>query len=143
MAYTQEELEEMLKRNPEVRVVNPALVREVGTFAQDMPGGKTNKYHALRTYSTLIGRWFASKGEARRAEELTLMQKAGIISDLKFQVPFTLSQTPRVRIVLDFTYHENGHQVYEDFKGVLLDNFRTKLAWLKAQTGIEVILTKG
>ena len=100
-----------------------------------------NKYFAKRKYSTLCGRWFASKKEAARGEELTLMEKGGLISNLQFQVRFVLSEHPRVTITIDFIYQEDGEQKYEDTKGVLTRDFRTKLAWLHEQKGIDVILS--
>jgi len=102
----------------------------------------TNKYGSIRTYSNLCQREFASKLEARRAEELALLERAGEISDLQYQVKFTLSKQPRVTITIDFAYVENRQQVYQDTKGVLTRDFRTKLAWLKQLHGVDVNLTK-
>ena len=100
-----------------------------------------NKYHARKTYSTLCRRIFASKAEARRGEELALLQYSGLISDLEYQVRFVLSEKPRVTITVDFAYTENGVRVYEDVKGILTRDFRSKMAWLKQSTGVEIILT--
>ncbi len=101
-----------------------------------------NKYHAVRTYSELCNRTFASKGESRRAEELALLERGGVISDLKYQVRYVLSNKPKVSITIDFVYNENGTEVHEDYKGVLTRDFRTKLAWLEMSEGIQVRLTK-
>jgi len=100
-----------------------------------------NKYHAIKTYSSLCGRQFDSKREAGRAEELHLLQMAGQIEKLKYQVPFVLSEKPRVTIKIDFGYVQDGKQVYEDSKGVLTRDARTKLAWMKEKFGIDVILS--
>ena len=43
-----------------------------------------NKYHSIKTNG------FDSRKEARRYEELLLLQRAGQISDLKTQVPYEL-----------------------------------------------------
>jgi len=99
-----------------------------------------NKYFAVRTYSKLCNNTFASSREAQRAEELRLLEMAGEISVLQYQVRFGLSKKPKVTITIDFAYMENGQQVYEDAKGVLTRDFRTKLAWLKQKQGIEVRL---
>jgi len=99
-----------------------------------------NKYFATRTYSQLCGRTFDSKREAQRAEELKMLEMAGEISELQYQVPFVLSKVPKVTITIDFAYKENGKQVFEDAKGVLTRDFRTKLAWLKEKYNIEVML---
>jgi hypothetical protein len=92
------------------------------------------------------GRVFASRLEARRANELEILQKAGKIRDLKYQVPFELIPAqyeeyetgelfkkgplkgqPKVKrrcierscvYVADFTYiTADGHYVVEDTKG--------------------------
>lgn len=99
-----------------------------------------SKYNAKRTYSALCDRIFASQLEANRAEELELLQRVGVISDLQYQVRFLLCAKPKISITIDFAYTENGEQIYEDAKGVLTRDFRTKLAWLKSETGIDVIL---
>lgn len=102
-----------------------------------------NKFHAKRTYSNLCEREFASKAECARAEELHLLQRAGVISRLQYQPKYILSSDPRVSYSADFSYvDENGIGRVEDVKGVLTRDTRTKLAWLKQLTGIEVILVK-
>ena len=100
-----------------------------------------NKYRAVRTHSELCGRTFASKGEAMRAEELTLLEKAGEITDLQFQVKYILNDKPRISITIDFVYCDDTGTVYEDHKGVLTRDFRSKMYWLRQKYGIDVILT--
>ena len=104
-----------------------------------------NKYHAKRTWSELCQRTFASKAECLRGEELRLLELGREIWGLEYQVPFTLSAHPKVTITIDFSYWEwgKGERVYEDVKGVLTRDFRTKLAWLKQLFDIDVILTRG
>ena len=102
----------------------------------------SNKYGAVRTWSELCQRWFDSKMECRRGEELSLLERAGEIQDLEFQIKFVLCKKPRISITVDFSYIENGKVKYEDFKGVLMSDFRVKMAWLKEQQGIEVILIR-
>ena len=79
--------------------------------------------------------------EAERGEELFMLEKAGEIDSLNYQVPLVLSMTPKVVISIDFVYRENGEWIHEDTKGVLTRDFRTKMAWLKEKYGIEVKLT--
>ncbi len=100
-----------------------------------------NKYHARRTWSELCQRTFDSKAEAVRGEELHLLQLDGQISNLHYQSKFVLSQKPRVTIKIDFEYIENGVKIFEDVKGVLTRDFRTKLAWLEQSQGVRVILS--
>ena len=68
---------------------------------------------------------FDSKKEFQRYHELKMLEKAGLINDLKRQVPFQLipSQAENGRVVeravkyiADFTYYENGELVVEDVK---------------------------
>jgi hypothetical protein len=83
-----------------------------------------SKYGAIKT----DGR--ASKKEARRAQELMLLQRCGQIFDLKEQVRVELIPKQdgerSVHYVIDFVYHESGKEVWEDTKG-----FRTPLYILK------------
>jgi len=101
-----------------------------------------NKYHARKTPSQLCQRIFDSKAECIYGEGLFLMQKAGEISQLEFQHKFVLCEKPKVTITIDFRYFNlNQHDyywTYEDVKGVMTRDFRTKLAWLKEKHGIDV-----
>lgn len=98
-----------------------------------------SKYQNKKTI--LRGVKFDSAREARRYQELLLLQKAGAITDLQRQVEFVLIPSQKepdsvgvrggikkgktiehaVKYVADFTYKENGKTVVEDTKG-----FRTK-----------------
>jgi len=108
-----------------------------------------NKYGARRTWSELCQREFASKAEATRGEELALLEKAGAISDLEYQHPFVLCKDPKITITVDFSYRDKPFggpflraRTYEDVKGVLTRDFRTKMAWLKEKYGIDVELVR-
>ena len=86
--------------------------------------GKKSKYGNVKSESHGIS--FDSKKEARRFEELSAMELAGEISDLRLQVDFTLQEAytksdgERVRAIrykADFTYRDkNGDLVVEDVK---------------------------
>jgi hypothetical protein len=106
----------------------------------------SNKYHAKRTWSELCRRSFDSKAEAIRGEELRMLEMAGEIRKLGYQPKFVLCEKPRVTITLDFVYIEgkgvDAKWVYEDVKGVLTRDSRTKLAWLKEKYSIEVRLIR-
>lgn len=84
-----------------------------------------NKYGNRKT--TVDGRTFDSRKEATRFAELSLMQRAGLISDLQTQVPFEVIPAQKrngktverpVKYVADFVYTENGETVVEDVKSV-------------------------
>ena len=69
---------------------------------------------------------FDSKKEESRYAELALMQRAGIISDLRRQVKFELIPSQykdgkcvyrSVSYIADFVYEQNGELVVEDSKG--------------------------
>ena len=81
------------------------------------------KYGNRKT--VLDGITFDSAKEARRYAELRLMEKAGIISGLRRQVPYLLIPAQKrdgktveraVMYLADFVYTENGAEVVEDVK---------------------------
>jgi len=86
---------------------------------------------------------FDSKREYRRYNELVLLEKANLISELKLQVPFELlegftlhnhyecnkQKSNKVRpitYIADFVYLENGFYVVEDSKGALTETYKLK-----------------
>lgn len=88
-----------------------------------------NKYHAKPTEVALPDgtvRRFSSEKEANRFRELSLLERAGEIFDLRCQVPYEL--VPRqtradgkreqpVRYIADFVYRQGRELVVEDVKG--------------------------
>lgn len=109
-----------------------------GLHSLDVAEEASVKYGSRRTWVEVLGRWFPSRAEALRAIDLHLMERGGLISDLQFQVPFTLC--PGKKITIDFKYVEDGKIIYEDVKGVITRDFKTKLLWLKDKYGIDVRL---
>lgn len=93
---------------------------------------KKSKYKNKKTI--VNGIEFDSKKEARRYQELLLMQRTGIITDLKRQVPYTLvpafnlnkKRYRAMSYIADFVYKENGQEIVEDTKG-----FRTEVYKIK------------
>lgn len=77
------------------------------------------KYRNTKT--VVDGITFDSKAEAMRYNELKLLERAGVISDLKLQIPFVLfpkqAGEREAKYIADFVYTENGSQVVEDCKG--------------------------
>mgnify|MGYP000891920874 FL=1 len=82
---------------------------------------------------------YDSKKEARRATELKLLEKAGIISHLQEQVVYELIPSQyrivsgkkkcierAMKYIADFQYVENGNTVVEDAKGFRTEVYRIK-----------------
>jgi hypothetical protein len=89
------------------------------------------KYRNVPT--VLDGQRFDSKREAKRHAELTLLQRAGQITNLQRQVTFPLVvEGKRVGSVRpDWTYTEGGKAVAEDAKGVQTQSH--KIRWKLAK----------
>lgn len=98
------------------------------------------KYRAVRTEAD--GIVFASKREARRYQELRLLQRAGQIRNLALQPTYTITINGEVicKVILDFQYEENGQTVIEDSKGMDNPLSRLKRKLVEAQYGIKVRL---
>ena len=139
--WTEEKLKAKMSENPDLKMDRsfPPSPSKIVDSAGNQPH---LKYHSQRTWSELCQREFDSKAEARRGEELYLLEKAGEISNLRYQIPFKLCATPKVTITIDFAYLLNGKRIFEDTKGMLTRDSRTKLAWLKEKYNISVLLTE-
>lgn len=108
----------------------------------------TGKYHSTPDYRGTIR--FDSKKEARRYDELMLLQQAGKISDLKLQPQFTLQESYRtpegkrvqaIRYVADFSYVTNdGNTIVEDVKSPATKTrvYQIKRKLMMERKGIEV-----
>lgn len=104
-----------------------------------------NKFHAQP-----IG-GHASRHENRRAAQLKLMQRAGIISDLREQVPYLLIPAQRddsghvveraCSYVADFVYTRDGTTVVEDTKGVRTKEYIIKRKLMLHIHGIRILET--
>ena len=95
--------------------------------------GTWNKYGYRKT--ELDGHTFDSKLEADRYIELRLLEKSGVIKDLKLQQEFELipaykknGRTVRAaKYVADFTYFTAGGEfIVEDTKGQRTEGYRLK-----------------
>ena len=105
-----------------------------------------------RNTPTVIGaEKYRSKREAKRHQELLLLQRAGQIAGLVREVPFVLApavrfaaerrQKPALRYFADFVYSDvvTGAVVIEDAKGDRTDVYRIKKHLMKSIHNIEVI----
>ena len=118
---------------------------------------KYNKFHNRKT------KGYDSKKEADRAAELKLMERAGIIHDLKFQVKFQLSPPRREEskeiytrgpkkgqhkpgkvyekacvYIADFTYYQGDKYIVEDCKGFRTPDYIVKRKWMLDKYGIRI-----
>ena len=122
------------------------------------------KYKAKKTY--VNGIEFDSRKEARRYQELVLLEKAGVIQNLQLQEKFLLIpsqyktvytnetykvgankgllKTKEVCIekpvvyIADFTYVQNGEKVVEDTKGVKTKDYIIKRKLMLYTHGIRI-----
>lgn len=109
-----------------------------------------NKYKAQKI-KTPDGT-FHSTREANRWYELKILQRAGIISDLKRQVVFELIPAQYengkkveepCRYIADFTYtDETGDRVVEDTKGYVTDVYVIKRKLMLYKYGIRIRETR-
>ena len=102
---------------------------------------------------------FDSMKEKRRYCELQLLQRQGIISDLRLQVPFELlpplyedvtiqlktkTKTQRKLVqrattyVADFVYDMDGKTIVEDTKGFRTKEYELKKKMMRSLLGIEI-----
>lgn len=97
---------------------------------------KPAKYGNRRTEAD--GKTYASAKEARRHEELKLLQKAGKIVSFAEQVPFLLPGD--IRYIADFVVLElDGQYRVEDAKGFRSKEYLLKRKLMKRSLGIEII----
>jgi hypothetical protein len=143
-------IEHAIKNVPPNSDIGELLSRKRGYLSVDAP----NKY---RNKPVVIGtRRFSSKAEARRAQELELLQAGGVVQDLQYQVAFDLhacadanrgSSPPAWypvkvgRYIADFTYHFGGAFIVEDVKGVRTAGYMRSKRHMKAEYGIEIFET--
>lgn len=100
-----------------------------------------SKYGNIKT-TTSDGIRHDSIKEANRWCELNLLQRAGLISDLKRQVKYELIPKQEgekaLHYVADFVYTENGKTVVEDSKGYRTDVYKIKRKLMLYRYGIKI-----
>lgn len=108
------------------------------------------KYGNIKT--TVDGITFDSKAEAKRYLELKLLERAGLITNLKLQPKFELQ--PKYRIgnknvraityIADFEYFDTEKEkwVVEDVKGVETHDFKLKRKIFEFKFGTEITLVR-
>ena len=83
---------------------------------------------------------FASKEEARRYNDLVLLERAGQISDLRIKTRYQIvvNGVKVCEYEDDFSYMEKGARVVEDAKGFRTRVYRLKAKLMRAVHSIEI-----
>jgi hypothetical protein len=100
-----------------------------------------SKYHAQRT--TLDGITFASKAEARRYQDLKILELSGEIDNLVLQpvFPLVVNDVKIGKYIADFSYYEGDNKIVEDVKGIKTPVYRLKKKLVEALYKIEITET--
>ena len=129
----------------------PPRMRELYA-RQQLPGAdagpkKASKYHSAPAERGELR--FDSQKEALRYDELMVMLRAGIISDLRLQPQFTLQESyitetgeriRAVRYTADFSYKFGGKLVVEDVKSTAtrtMEYLRNR-KFMRSKFGIDI-----
>lgn len=101
---------------------------------------RQSKYNAIKT--EVDGRVFASRREARRYEELVILEKAGEISGLVCQPNFriTVNEKHICNYIADFQYTDEikDELVVEDVKGMKTPVYKLKKKLFEALYGFTI-----
>lgn len=127
MKLTPEELERIMKANPELSIAGQQLVVE----GLKLP--KQHKYHvAPKEERTFNGKVYHSKKEAEFAQELFLRQKARNIDFWLEQVPFSLPGDTVYRLdFMTFQHEVIGEELLWEIMFVEVKGYRTRLGEIK------------
>lgn len=137
MILTEQQLAEILERNPALLRRNPHLQYLVDGAKKNTPT-HSPKYRNTKVYLYGDDVVYGTKREGvkpdavydsikeyERHQELTILEKAGIIQNLRRQVPIpimpsvTLNSGKKIRAITykaDYMYEEGGRTVVEDVK---------------------------
>ena len=105
------------------------------------PGGDFHKYKAQRTICQQ-GHSHPSKAEAKRCDELHLLQKAGLIHRLEREpsFPVTINGIKVFTYKADFSYFTDSERVIEDVKGMVTPIYRLKKKAVEAYyPGVKIV----
>lgn len=96
----------------------------------------------LAKYGNVKTNGYASRRESVRAQELKLLEQAGEITELREQVTYEL--VPKqvgeraVKIIVDFTYKQDGVTIVEDSKGFKTPAYIIKRKLLQHVHGLRI-----
>ncbi len=100
-----------------------------------------HKYNAVKTVCG-AGHSHPSKAEAKRCDELHLLQKQGQISHLEREVKFPFRVDDKVVFTYraDFAYFADQKRVIEDVKGFCTPVYKLKKKLIEAQyRGVKIV----
>lgn len=126
-------------RNPTVR--EPSRVEATSDKVESAP----SKYKNIKT--EIDGIKFDSKKEAKRYQELRLLEQAGAINELKLQqrVPLEVNGTKVCTYICDFAYWVPRagltQHIFEDCKGMRTPVYLLKKKLVKAILGVDILET--
>lgn len=106
-----------------------------------------SKYNSKKTI--VDGQLFDSRKEAKRYQELVLLENVGVIKNLSRQVKFVLIPSQRDEVTgkvverecsyrADFEYTEDGKTIVEDVKGFKTKEYIIKRKLLLWRYGIRI-----
>tara|TARA_R100001086_G_C11790169_1_gene245973 strand:+ start:645 stop:965 length:321 start_codon:yes stop_codon:yes gene_type:complete len=97
-----------------------------------------NKYSNRKV--EVDGITFHSKKEGKRYQDLSILEKAGMIQSLELQprYPMVINDRKVTTYVADFRYTEDGKTVVEDTKGFKTDVYKLKKKLMLALYDIEI-----
>lgn len=102
---------------------------------------KANKYRNRKT--VVDGLTFDSAREAQRYFELKILQRNGLISDLRRQVKYSLEVNGKkvCDYIADFVYVRDGAEIVEDSKGFRTEVYILKRKLMAAVWNIKILET--
>lgn len=108
-----------------------------------LPGQQRSKYGAVGV--RVDGRFFHSKREARRYQQLKVLEMIGEIRNLECQVrlPLFVNGMKVTTYVCDFRYiTKDGRTILLDVKGMETEVFKLKKKLVQACLGIDIVVEK-
>lgn len=148
LRWTSEQLAEYQNRQQSSNDFIKHIEREKALDQCGAKHGLTPKQGKYRNKPVVVDNLkFDSKREAARWQQLKMMEKAGMISELTRQVPFELAPSviirgrkkPALTYRADFTYRQDGLLVVEDSKGVVTKEYSIKRHLMKSVHNIDIV----
>lgn len=116
---------------------------ENGQIKETTSKGNRSKYNNQKTI--VDGIVFDSKKEATRFGQLKTMERAGIINDLKLQIPmpYELNGKKIFKYVCDFVYfhRDKNELIFEDVKGMKTPVYKLKKKLIENSYNIKITET--